>query len=239
MPRACPQGWIHEIFPSIQGEGTYCGQSQTFVRFAGCNLACDCCDTQQSRSSKPESCCVDDPREIQNPLSVEAVADVCARFGRRVVSLTGGEPLLQVDFLAALMGELGKRGMFNYLETNGTLFKELPLVVRSADCIAMDIKLPSATGQDAQWDAHARFLEIASGTEVFVKTVVIGETPGDEILRCADLIAAVDRRTTLVIQPACGSVFKGARLIELQDLALTKLDDVRVIPQCHKALGLR
>ena len=39
---------IKEIFTSIQGEGTYVGEKQTFVRFCKCNLACKYCDTDFS-----------------------------------------------------------------------------------------------------------------------------------------------------------------------------------------------
>jgi len=223
----------------VQGEGIYCGQSHTFVRFAGCNLACAYCDTPQSRESKPASCRIaGSDATISNPVSIQDVVAQCRRLGRRTIALTGGEPLLQARFLADLMPELREHGFLNYLETNGTLYKDLTRVAIYADCIAMDMKLPSATGQIEQWDAHARFLEIALGTEVFVKAVVTANVPSDEILCCAELIARLDRRTPLVLQPAAGNSPTGERLAELQSLALELLDDVRVIPQCHKVLGL-
>ena len=39
---------LAEIFYSIQGEGMWTGTPAVFVRLAGCNLACDFCDTDYS-----------------------------------------------------------------------------------------------------------------------------------------------------------------------------------------------
>ena len=43
---------IIEIFSSFQGEGLLIGERQIFVRFAGCNLNCNYCDTNDSKSEK-------------------------------------------------------------------------------------------------------------------------------------------------------------------------------------------
>jgi len=43
---------VSEIFFSYQGEGLYTGQPQIFVRFSGCNLKCDYCDTPEKPSKK-------------------------------------------------------------------------------------------------------------------------------------------------------------------------------------------
>lgn len=252
-------GWIYEIFASIQGEGLYCGQRQTFARLAGCNLACDYCDTPAARAEHPVDCLVETRpgsghiENIANPVSVERAVTLCRELGRNAISITGGEPLAQIDYLAALMSGLKDSGFTNHLETNGTLYRELGSVVKLTDVIAMDMKLPSAAGDGERWEDHSRFLEIASGTGVFVKVVVSASTTEDEILRCCEIIEPVDRFIPLVIQPvtALGSSpsppasggdqggVPGDLLIRLQEAAAAHLADVRVIPQCHKLLGLR
>lgn len=239
-------GWVWEVFASIQGEGLYCGQRQTFVRLAGCNLSCDYCDTQAARDPNPRSCRIEMAagtggfRDVPNPVGTRDILEACRDLGSDVISITGGEPLAQIVFLDPLMLELKASDFTVHLETNGTLWQEMRRVVDCADVVAMDIKLPSASGQDAQWESHARFLKVAAESEVFVKTVVSAETPEDEVRRCADLIAKVGRHIPLVLQPVWAQTpVSGLHLMKLQDAALELLDDVRVIPQCHKVLGLR
>ena len=236
---------IIEIFASIQGEGLYCGQRQTFVRLAGCNLTCDYCDTTQSRGLKPTVCRIENAAgsgkfdEMPNPLDVRQVAGYCRRLNSRVIALTGGEPLLQPQFCAALADDLHASGHLIYLETNGTLPAALAEVIEQMDTIAMDIKMPSSSGCGEMWDIHGRFLEIAASKKVFVKAVVGAHTGVKEIGRCAGIVSAVNADIPLIIQPVSGQApVPGSLLMELQEAAAGQLTDVRVIPQCHKMLGL-
>ncbi len=245
-------GSVQEIFASIQGEGLYCGQRQTFVRFAGCNLTCQYCDTPQSRVSNPEICRIETSpalfgqicnlariEDVPNPIDSKTLVNACRMLNSEVVALTGGEPLLQPDFLAQVLRELHNVELTTYLETNGTLHEALPEIVSFIDVIAMDIKLPSAAGIETDWDAHSKFLQTASFTDVFVKTVVCAKTTAEEITKCVELIADVDPRLTLIIQPMTGGEpVPSDLLFNLQDLALESLNDVRVIPQCHKIIGV-
>jgi 7-carboxy-7-deazaguanine synthase len=103
---------LAEIFYSIQGEGTWAGTPAVFVRLAGCNLACDFCDTDYSMKS------------IE---SVDAVVDAVRRIGGEcpMVILTGGEPLAQTEALA-LIEALRADGRRVHIESNGTIFADLP-----------------------------------------------------------------------------------------------------------------
>lgn len=103
---------LTEIFYSIQGEGTWAGTPAVFVRLAGCNLACDFCDTDYALKL------------------VASVDDVVARVRAEggdcpMVILTGGEPLAQ-STTPALIEALRADGRRVHIESNGTIFTELP-----------------------------------------------------------------------------------------------------------------
>lgn len=95
---------INEIFYSLQGEGYYTGTPAVFIRFSGCNLNCEFCDT--------------DHREGVLMTDEMIVAEVL-RYPARMVVLTGGEPALSVD--EGLVERLHSHGKYVCIETNGTL----------------------------------------------------------------------------------------------------------------------
>ncbi len=107
---------VKSIFPTLQGEGPFTGHPAVFVRLGGCNLACSFCDTD-----------FEGFRAIPTPVIVENVGSVSCEHGKRVrhlVVITGGEPLRQniVPLCEALLAE----GFKVQIETNGTLWRELP-----------------------------------------------------------------------------------------------------------------
>jgi 7-carboxy-7-deazaguanine synthase len=236
---------VVEIFSSIQGEGKYVGCRQVFLRLAGCNLACSYCDTPASRQT-PAACWIEksagqrDFFALDNPLTAEAVAGYINHLlesPHHSVSITGGEPLCQVNAVIALATLV--RGKV-YLETNGTLPLALEAVLPHIAIISMDIKLPSIAGR-AYWDEHLRFLRLAAARDLFVKIVITAATEADEFIQAMRLVAAVDRRIPVVLQPvtpvAGVAGVSPAKMLVLQAAALSILDDVRVIPQTHKLMG--
>ncbi len=231
------KGRISEVFASIQGEGIYCGIRQVFVRFYGCHLECRFCDTKIDK---------------YNLYTAKALITKIRGQGKaHSVSFTGGEPLLQKDFLKIVLPLLKRARFITYLETNGILPDALSEVIADADIVAMDFKLPSSTGMPGFWQEHRKFLKIASRKEVFVKIVVCVSTAKKDLLKAIGIIKSVRKDIVLALQPDTlslalpldeGGKGRGEKLInklvEFQKLGLKGLADVRVIPQMHKYLEI-
>lgn len=219
---------IAEVFDSIQGEGLYLGEKQLFVRFYGCNLSCKFCDTKLGRFMEYE------PQELIDELKLYG-------NGFHSVSFTGGEPLLQKDFLKEVSWMAADCGHLNYLETNGTLPAELKEVIKHIDIVAMDIKLPSSTGMQELWLMHHRFLEVASSKEVFVKTIIGEETEEKDIRRAIELIKQVNNAVIMVLQPNSFHDIKKlkAKLDNFKGICMENRIISCVIPQMHKVIGVK
>lgn len=246
-----PTAYVSEIFLSIQGEGIYAGRPQIFVRLLGCNLNCDYCDTPVSRERQRSFCSVEQTRGcgdfayMENPLTVDDVVESVQHLAPRGdVSITGGEPLLQADFLVKFLPALRSKGYRIHLETNGTRPAEMARLAGQVDVVSMDFKLPTASGIGDYFDEHAQFLAATTGSKVFAKAVITADATNEEIRRCAEIISGSGRSVSLVLQPVTPSEDGPkqpnlARLLELHALASELVEDVRVLPQLHKLMGIR
>lgn len=222
------KGKISEVFDSVQGEGLYLGVRQLFVRFFGCNLSCKFCDTKLDRFMEYE------PEELFKELKL--YQDDC-----HSISFTGGEPLLQKDFLREILQLTHKEGSRNYLETNGTLPRELEEVIDYLDIVAMDIKLPSSTGEFPYWRTHRRFLEIASLKEVFVKIVICHSTHVEDVINALDLVKEVNPAATIIFQPDSNTPLSAldSKIEYYKILCEERLLASCTIAQIHKFLGIK
>jgi 7-carboxy-7-deazaguanine synthase (Cx14CxxC type) len=117
---------VKEIFLTLQGEGGQAGRAAVFCRFAGCNLwsglerdrntaVCSFCDTDFVGTDGPGG----GKFRTAEDLAAAVAAAWAGPPENRLVVLTGGEPLLQLD--AALVDALHAAGFSIALETNGTL----------------------------------------------------------------------------------------------------------------------
>jgi 7-carboxy-7-deazaguanine synthase len=112
---------VKEVFLTLQGEGAQAGRRAVFCRFAGCNLwsgreadrasaICQFCDTDGVGGGK-----------FADAAALAVAIATCWGAGseRRLVVLTGGEPMLQVD--DALVDALHDAGFMIAIESNGTI----------------------------------------------------------------------------------------------------------------------
>lgn len=128
---------VCEIFYSIQGETTYSGLPCVFVRTSGCNLRCSYCDTRYAYDAGVE-------------MSVSEVLAQTQTYGCRLITVTGGEPLVQRAEVNSLIISLLANGNTVLLETNGSLSvgDVDPRVVK-----ILDLKCPdSGMSEHMDWE---------------------------------------------------------------------------------------
>ena len=215
------KAYIVEIFKSIQGEGLFVGEMQTFVRFSGCNLNCEYCDTKHNK-------------EISQKMTVQELCKKLEEKKAKIVSLTGGEPLLNSNFIKELTAKYKAN---YYLETNGVLTEKLESVVDSMDTVAMDIKLKSATGEENRFEENEKFADIANKAKnFFIKIVFDKNITDDEIESCIKI--AKKNKVQIILQPKM-PIEQGFEPETVFNRFYKKYEFVRLIPQTHKFLNIR
>jgi 7-carboxy-7-deazaguanine synthase len=118
---------VKEIFYTLQGEGGQAGMPAVFCRFAGCNLwsgreadrataVCRFCDTDFVGTDGTLGGKYATADELATVIEAQWPAQDTSH---RLVVLTGGEPLLQVD--GAFIDALHARGFRIAVESNGTV----------------------------------------------------------------------------------------------------------------------
>ena len=227
---------IIEIFSSFQGEGLLIGQRQIFVRFAGCNLNCNYCDTNDSKSVKSGKLMT--PHEVAEKVN-EILTPDC-----KTISFTGGEPSLYPDFI----NEVSKISDLDImLETNGTLPDNIDLI-DDLDIVSLDIKLPEHF--DGDFDDEIFLNEIkslnllmAKSINVYCKVVIL---PSTKIKSFKGVIKKLSENISsksnlqVIIQPSSPlSEWKDLnfKLFEFSEI-VGQYFEVSTIPQIHKILDI-
>jgi len=244
-------GHLLEVFSSFQGEGPFAGLRQIFIRTSGCHLRCAYCDTPDSweRSASWRLETTPGSREFesrQNPVASEEVLARVREWNAKIphhsVAISGGEPLLQPDFIRSIAQGARALGLKSYLDTSGTLAPQLAAVADSIDIFALDLKLPSCPGVRLDWDDARACLEAVRGREAFVKIVILEDSDTDEVARAARLVREVDPAIQLVLQPVTpvsDSTIEpsGRTLASMRARCLEEGVEPLVIPQLHKLAG--
>jgi len=200
---------VNEIFQSVQGEGLMVGIPMNFIRFCNCNLSCSWCDT-----------------DFEDGIEM-GILEIIERLNKEFhwVSLTGGEPMLEEN-LMDLINEIKAGGFKILLETNGTIFNKE--VFDACEFISADIKGPSSGDLDYSNEVFDYCLGNSAKSQLkfvikdmtdfeFFQKVYREEYPG------------------WILQPESSEVGNLD-----YDLIMNGINDnVRIIPQVHRLMGVR
>jgi len=207
---------VVETFRSIQGETTRVGVPMDFVRLAGCDLACSYCDTPEARDPAAG-------REMSVPEVLAAMPSPPLPW----VMITGGEPMLQVEGVNALVAALADAGRSVLGETSGA--HPLDALDRRASRI-VDVKTPGSGMADRV--CWANLQRLAPGDEV--KFVLTGWSDYEW---ARDVVARY--RLTDVAPVLFGPARPGLALRTVAAWVLADGLPVRLNLQVHKDLGLK
>ncbi len=226
---------ITEIFSSLQGEGPHAGERHLFLRFEECNIHCEYCDELHKIGAWKTL------EDVFNEINSLEKNEGPHSF----ISLTGGEPLLYLEFLKSLLPALKMKGHKIYLETNGILTPALAEILDYCDVISMDMKPGSVTQETSFENAHRSFLEVAKKKETHIKMVLSKEIDFEEFFRLVKIIQETAPETLLVLQPLSSEIegHQDSELMgileALQRQSLKLIPHVRIIPRYHKILQIR
>jgi organic radical activating enzyme len=189
MPDGAP-----EIFASVQGEGPSTGVPSVFVRLAECNLVCSWCDTKYTWDWANH----DKAREtIQVAPSEVADRIVALASGHRTLVITGGEPLLHREDIAALAALVKQRGFRIEVETNGTI-EPTPELVAVIDQWNVSPKLESSGNKKTARLRSGPMTAFAALATAHFKFVACGAADLDEVAAIAKTFAIASERITVM-----------------------------------------
>ncbi len=216
---------VVEHFISINGEGRKAGQLAYFVRFAGCNLACEYCDTKWANEvgvSYEEY----DEQEIYKMIKDAGIVNV---------TLTGGEPLVQKDMMKLLMLLRKDDSIQVEIETNGSV-DIIPFLTEKAGyredkedniTFTLDYKL-SVSGMEQKM-CLSNYENIRSRDTV---KFVVGSR--EDLFRSKEIIEKyrlVDKGCGIYISPCFGRI-EPKEIVDF--LTEQKLNDINMQLQLHK-----
>lgn len=123
---------------SLESCGTVDGPGIRFVVFTqGCPLRCKYCHN-------PDSWTADTNKKMSVSEILEKY-DGVKEFCKGGITVTGGEPLLQMDFVTNLFEKAKNRGIHTALDTSGVLFnkkntEKIDKLLKYTDLVLLDIK---------------------------------------------------------------------------------------------------
>lgn len=207
---------VVETFISINGEGQHAGELALFIRFAGCNLNCNYCDTRWANQ----------PDVVYQEMTETEIKALVTDSGVRNVTLTGGEPLLQPGMyqLLEMMGSLPDIRI--EIETNGSVDIGPYMTLIRRPAFTLDYKLPGSGMEAGMNTENYRYLT----KEDTVKFVISDKA---DLTRAREIIEQyqLEGRCGIYYSPVFGRI-RPAEIVD--DMIEHRLNGVHMQLQMHK-----
>jgi 7-carboxy-7-deazaguanine synthase len=234
---------LSEIFTSIEGEGVLFGTKTMFVRFAGCPLKCYWCDTSYAI-----------PMDSGSDYSIDKVKELISENlqpNTYKVNFTGGEPLVQHGAIIKLAKFVRQKGIRTYLESacydSIRFSKVLPYIdickiefkLRDSKVVIDNNHYDRLLKNELECLKHA----VSNGKTCYIKIVVTNSSNLKEFAELVDEIFAMVKPSDIagfIIQPSYRVDEPTLEvLFGFYDAVYPFYDEVRIVPQLHKAIGVR
>lgn len=207
---------VVETFISINGEGQHAGELALFIRFAGCNLNCNYCDTRWANQADV----------VYQEMTETEIKALVTDSGVRNVTLTGGEPLLQPGMYQLLetMGSLPDIRI--EIETNGSVDIGPYMTLIRRPAFTLDYKLPGSGMEAGMNTENYRYLT----KEDTVKFVISDKA---DLTRAREIIEQyqLEGRCGIYYSPVFGRI-RPAEIVD--DMIEHRLNGVHMQLQMHK-----
>jgi organic radical activating enzyme len=234
---------LSEIFTSIEGEGLLFGTKTMFVRMAGCPLKCHWCDT-------PDSLPIESGKEYSVQDAKSFISE-SLQPNTYKVNFTGGEPLAQHEALIELARfAKEEQKLRTYLESACYDSSRFAKVMPFFDICKIEFKLRDSKVVDEgnhdnllNNELECLRLAILSEKTTYIKIVVTNSSSVKEfrdlvyrvfnIAKPADIAGFIIQPSHKIDEPTL------ERLFEFYDAVYPFYEQVRIVPQMHKAIGAR
>lgn len=207
---------VVETFISINGEGQHAGELALFIRFAGCNLNCNYCDTRWANQ----------PDVVYQEMTEAEIKALVADSGVRNVTLTGGEPLLQPGMYQLLETVGSLPDIRIEIETNGSVDIGPYMTLIRRPAFTLDYKLPGSGMEAGMNTENYRYLT----KEDTVKFVISDKA---DLTRAREIIEQyqLEGRCGIYYSPVFGRI-RPAEIVD--DMIEHRLNGVHMQLQMHK-----
>lgn len=209
---------LAERFVSINGEGTKAGMLAVFLRFPGCNLRCSYCDTAWVN-------------EVDCPVQEFSLAELLSyvqETGVQNVTITGGEPLLQLGMEQLLVSLSELPGLQVEVETNGSVSLEKFQQAAPKVSFTMDYKLPTSLMEDQMYHPNLARLRATDTLKLVCGSL-------EDLKRAKELLedSTVSQAVPVYLSPVFGRL-EGAEIVAF--MKEHRLVRVRLQVQMHKVI---